>query len=126
MASLRPGGLTLGLPVSASSIMYNLNGSVQQDERSDEKSEVAEERPVDDLRLGRMARLGFTCSFSSNYSGDEQDRPVGILYRHEEVPCTFSNMMHALQVRFNRKVEDLKFRSFVCVVFFPALVAHFS
>ncbi|BBN00842.1 hypothetical protein MPTK1_2g02570 [Marchantia polymorpha subsp. ruderalis] len=109
---LEQGGLTLGLPVSASSIMYNLNGSVQQDERSDEKSEVAEERPVDDLRLGRMARLGFTCSFSSNYSGDEQDRPVGILYRHEEVPCTFSNMMHALQViqfhHFRRSIMKLK------------------
>ncbi|KAG6554343.1 hypothetical protein Mapa_004259 [Marchantia paleacea] len=110
--NLEQGGITLGLPVSASSLMYNLNGSVQQDELPDEKSQVAEELPVNDLRLGRMARLGFSCRFSSTYSGDEQDRPVGVLYRHKEVPCTFSNMMHALQViqfhQFRRSIMKLK------------------
>ncbi|KAL2643526.1 hypothetical protein R1flu_011113 [Riccia fluitans] len=85
------------LPISASSVMYSINANVQRGEAPG-KEPPTDEQPMNDLRIGRMARLGYSCCFSSGVTWADHDQPVEVFFGEKKIPVTFWNLMHALQV----------------------------
>ncbi|CAM6093377.1 unnamed protein product [Calypogeia fissa] len=90
-------------PLAASSVMYKADNLRNESDRVMEGNTNGELpnpyfNTTSDLRVVRLAKMGFSCCFSSTAVEDQNDCPVMLTYKRKEVPHLFSSSLEALQV----------------------------